>query len=92
MIFNITSRIFDLYYWLKAQTRPLFIDCRTKCLVYLSLYVYIGTSSSVLKVLKSFRSNPGRHKQLFIENPVISSIALLYLAYMKAVRNTSFLT
>ena len=92
LVFKISSQSFDLYYWLKLHTRPPFINCLTSHFMYLSLYVYIGSSSFVLRLLKYSHPNPGNDKQSFIGNPVISSIALLYGAYEKAVHKTSFLT
>ena len=57
-----------------------FFDRRMKCLMYLSLYVSIVSSSPVLKLLKTFGPNREALKLSFIENPLISSIALQYLA------------
>ena len=53
--------------------------------------MYIGSTFSFLKDLKYFNLNPGKPKESFIPNPVISSIALEYLAYEKTVNKTSFL-
>ena len=49
-------------------------------------------STYVLKLLKYFHPSPGNDKQSFHEIPVISTIALQYLAIEKSVDKTSFIT